>query len=278
MGTPVIRGTFHFHSTYSHDGKNTLSEIASALSASGFSFCVMTEHFEDFDEVKFDRYVKEAKQVTEGSGFLLIPGVEVDLSGLHTIVFPVREYAEIVRFASDGQDSNGPIFKVLAHPSKYSFEKVVRHIEKYKIDAIELWNQQADGRHMPPIDFLERLKGQPWRNQCRYFFGCDLHSVKLVASNAISVPNAYKPTPESIAKTLIDGDFVTSNGPTGIDYRNGSGRTDFDTWLEKLRTKPNLKGRILAGVRSCLKPLYRMLPRSMRHSLNDVKNFVRDKV
>jgi hypothetical protein len=278
MGKPIIRGTFHFHSTYSHDGKNTLPEIASALSRSGFSFCVMTEHFEDFDAVKFDRYVKEVKHVTESSGFLLIPGVEVDLSGLHTIVFPVREYSEIVRFASDGQDSDRPIFKVLAHPSKYPFGEVVSHIEKYKIDAIELWNQQADGRHTPPIDFLERLKGQPWRNQCRYFFGCDLHRAKLVASNAISVLNACEPTPESIAKALIEGDFVTSNGPTGIDYHNGSGRTDFDTWLEKLRKKPNFKGRILAGVRSCLKPMYRMLPRSIRHSLNDVKNFVRDKV
>ena len=81
-------------------------------------------------------------------------------------------------------------------------------------------------------------------------FGDNHMSLKLVASNAISVPNAYKPTPESIAKALIDGDFVTSNGPTGIDYHNGSGRTDFDTWLEKLRTKPNFKGRILAGARS----------------------------
>jgi len=45
-----IDGAFHFHSTYSHDGKNTLSEIASTLSEAGLSFCVMTEHFEDLDE------------------------------------------------------------------------------------------------------------------------------------------------------------------------------------------------------------------------------------
>jgi hypothetical protein len=278
MRGPIIRGAFHFHSTYSHDGKNTLSEIASALSGSGFSFCVMTEHFEDFDEVKFDRYVKEAKQVTESSGFLLIPGVEVDLSGLHTIVFPVREYAEIARLASERQDSELPIFKVLAHPSKYSFEEVARHIEKYKINGVELWNQQADGRHMPPMDFLEWFKGQPWRNQCRYFFGCDLHSTKLLASNAISVAVGCDRTPETIAKALIEGDFVSSNGPTGIDYRNGSDRTDFDTWLQTLRTRSNYKGKILGIVRSCLKPAYRMLPRGIRHSLNDVKNFVRDKV
>src|SRR5216684_2426706 len=278
MGKPMISGTFHFHSTYSHDGKNTLSEIASALSGSGFSFCVMTEHFEDFDVVKFDRYVREAKEVTESSGFLLIPGIEVDLSGLHTIVFPVTEYAEIARFGSGGQNSERPIFKVLAHPSKYSFEKVARHIEKYKINGIELWNQQADGRHMPPMDFLERLHGQPWRNQCRYFFGCDLHSANLTASNVISVAAGRDRTPGTVVRALIEGDFVSSNSPTGIDYRNGSDRTDFDTWLQTLRTRSNYKGKILASVRSCLKPIYRMLPRGIRYSLNEVKNFVRDKV
>jgi hypothetical protein len=278
MRDSIIRGTFHFHSTYSHDGKNSLPEIASALQESGLSFCVMTEHFEDFDAAKFDRYVQEAKEVTESSGFLFIPGVEVDLAGLHTIVFPVRDYAEVVRFASEGQDTGRPIFKVLAHPSKYSFDKILSHVEKYRINGIELWNQQADGRHLPPMDFLKRLGAQPWRNQCRYFFGCDLHSAKLVASNIISIAVGSDRTPETVAKALIEGDFVAGNSSTGIDYRNGSNKTDFDSWLRTLQNRSNYKGRILAGVRSCLKPIYRMLPRGMRRSLNDAKNFVRDKV
>jgi hypothetical protein len=278
MRDSIIRGTFHFHSTYSHDGKNTLSEIASALQASGLSFCVMTEHFEDFDGAKFDRYVQETKEVTNRSGFLFIPGVEIELAGLHTIVFPVKDYEEVVRFASEGQDSGRPIFQVLAHPSKYPFEKVARHVERYGIDGIEIWNQQADGRHMPPMDFLKRLEGQPWRNRCRYFFGCDLHSAKLVASNVISIAAEGERTAETVVRALIEGDFVASNSSTGIDYRNGSNRTDFDTWLRTLQKSPNYKGRILAKMRSFLKPIYRMLPRPMRRSLNDVKNFVRDKV
>jgi hypothetical protein len=274
----TIRGTFHFHSTYSHDGKSTLPEIAAVLSQRGFSFCVMTEHFEDFDAPKFDRYVREAAEVTEKTGFLLIAGAEVDLSGLHTIVFPVTEYAEIARLASEGQDSGRPIFKVLAHPSKYSFEKVVRHIEKYKINAVELWNQQADGRYLPPVDFLERVKEQSWRSQCRYFFGCDLHNVKLAVSNVISIISGPHPTSETVVKGLIQGDFVSSNDPTGIEYRNGSDRTEFDTWLQTLQKRSYFRGRVLGSVRNCLKPFYRMLPREIRHSLNDIKNFVRNKV
>ncbi|MGA2422636.1 MAG: PHP domain-containing protein [Terriglobales bacterium] len=273
-----IQGTFHFHSTYSHDGRSTLPEIASSLSARGLSFCVMTEHFEDFDALKFDRYVQELKDVSASSGFLFIPGIEVHLSGLDTIIFPVRKYEEIARFEAEGKDSQPPMFKVLAHPSKYRFQDVMRHLTKYQLNGIELWNQQADGSYIPPIDFLELLKSQAQRNHFRYFFGCDLHSANLTVANVLSVPSPNERTAEAIAKALIEGDFVSRNCPTGIEYRNGSGKTDFDAWLQTLRRKSYSRGKILRSVRHFLRSLYRMLPRDTQHSLNDFKNFVRNKV
>jgi PHP domain len=277
-GTEMIGGTFHFHSTYSHDGRNTLSEIAESLRERGFSFCLMTEHFEDFDSAKFERYLQEVKTVSANTGFLLIPGMEVDLSGLHTIVFPVAHYAEITKWASDPQHTGNQFFKVLAHPSKYSFEKVVKHVEAYRINGIELWNQQADGRFIPPIAFLHELTEQPWRHQPRYFFGCDLHSSKLAISNIILIAAATQRTPEAIINALTEGDFLCRNAETGIEYCNGSGRTNFDTWLTSLVNKSYVRGKLLGTVRAVLKPMYRMLPRPMRRSLNDVKNFVRNKV
>ena len=48
----------------------------------------MTEHFEDFDAATLDRYLRSAGDDT--TGFVVIPGIEVHLSGLDTIVFPVR--------------------------------------------------------------------------------------------------------------------------------------------------------------------------------------------
>src|SRR5258705_8671925 len=114
----LIQGTFHFHSTYSHDGRNTLREIASSLREKGFSFCLMTEHFEDFDAPKFNRYVAEANEVTKSTGFIFIPGVEVDISGLHTIVFPVHDYDEISKMEWAEVETNRRVCKVLAHPSK----------------------------------------------------------------------------------------------------------------------------------------------------------------
>ena len=151
----TIQGTFHFHSTYSHDGRSTLSEIASALRTAGMAFCVLTDHFEDFSAPKFNEYLRETREDTEKSGFLLIPGIEVNLSGLDTILFPVRDYDEIAQFASDGTGSANRLCKVLAHASKYPFEKVVKHLQQYQIQGVEIWNQQADGCHIPPFKLLD---------------------------------------------------------------------------------------------------------------------------
>src|SRR5262245_38629 len=111
-----ILGTFHFHSTYSHDGCSTLSEIVSTLRGQGFSFCVMTEHFEDFDAFTFRRYLDEVAALNEQGDFVLVPGVEVDLLGLHTIVFPAVDYAEITELAAGERAPAPPMFTVLAHP------------------------------------------------------------------------------------------------------------------------------------------------------------------
>jgi hypothetical protein len=273
----LIQGTFHFHSTYSHDGRNTLPEIADSLQERGLSFCVMTEHFEDFDEAKFNQYVAELDSVTKSTGFVFVPGAEVDLEGLHTIVFPVREYAEVTRFASR-QPVTRPLFKVLAHPSKYPFEQVKVHLEKYEINAVELWNQQADGNYIPPIEFLRSLQSAPRRDTYRYFFGCDLHSINLTVGNVLCFRTSGALTPDDIARILIKGDFVARNFATGVEYRNGSNRTDFDAWLKALCNRSYYRGKLLRGVRRSLKSVYKVLPRDLRHSLNDVKNYIRNKV
>ncbi len=274
----TIQGTFHFHSTYSHDGRNTLAEIASSLKRSGISFCVMTEHFEDFDATKFARYIGEANDVTRESGFIFIPGIEVHLSGVDTIIFPVREYDQIERLAREGTNCATPLFKVVAHPSKYPFEKIIRHLESYDINAIELWNQQADGSYIPPLQFLELVGTQEWRNRYQYFFGCDLHSANLAVANLISLPKPSEISSETIVHCLTEGNFVSQNLITGIEYRNGDERTDFDSWLKTVQQRSYYRGKVLRTVRRCLRTAYRKLPRSTQHVLNDVKNFVRNKV
>lgn len=274
----TIQGTFHFHSTYSHDGRSTLSEIATTLREQGLSFCLMTEHFEDFDEPKFDQYLLEIDSLNKSNSFLLVPGMEVSIGGLHTIVFPVRDFGELRELSSGETPASGPMFKVLAHPSKYPFPSVIRHLQKYRIDGIELWNQQSDGSYLPPFRFLESLKTYPQRSQYRYFFGCDIHNVHLTARNILSVPAPKEQTTQAIVDALISGDFISRNKVTGIDYRNGTDRTDYDTWIKALSDRPFYRAKLKLWVRRRLRSAYKIFPRQIQHSLNDFKNFVRDKV
>src|SRR6266849_1734364 len=272
-----IDGAFHFHSTYSHDGKNTLSEIASTLSEAGLSFCVMTEHFEDLDEESLASYVREVSEINRKTGFVLIPGVEVHLSGVDTIVFPVNEYQQVIRLNAE-KGLGEPLFMGMAHPSKYPPDLLARHHERYPINGIEMWNQQAEGGRIPPFGILEFLGKQPSRNQKLYFFGCDLHSTRLTVANVLSLQKQTSLTVDAIVNELRRGEFISRNRPTGVEFHNGSLRKDLDAWLLAIRRKSYTRGKLLQRIRQPLRSLYRSLPRNAQHALNDFKNFVRNKV
>jgi hypothetical protein len=254
-----------------------LLEIASALSGRGYSFCVMTEHFEDLDATTFEAYVREANAVTESTGFILIPGVEVEVSGVHTIVFPVCSYAEVREMRWAEEDLGHPVLKVLAHPSKYPYNLIQTHLERYKIHGLELWNQQADSSYIPPLEFLEMLKTLAPGRSLRCFFGCDLHKANLTVANVISVPTPPQVTRDAIVEALIKGEWASINLPTGIEYQNGI-ETDLKQWLQNVLGRSYLCPKLRQSARRCLRLFYRMLPRNAQHSLNGVKNFVRNKV
>lgn len=274
----MVDGTFHFHSTYSHDGRSTLDDIVSGLRARGFAFCIMTEHFEDFDATKFDQYVREIDRCNQRGGFVLVPGVEVNVSGIDTIVFPTRDYAATARFAIDGMDPEQRLFKVLAHPSKYRVEALASHLDAHDIDGIELWNQQADSRYTPPRVFLKTLRNQSWRHHYRYVFGCDLHDVNLAVANVISLRRPAHVTCDFIVGALRHGDFLTRNVTTGIEYNGGAQAPEFDRWANTVLERSYYLGALLGTVRRCLRTTYRLLPREAQHSLNDFKNLVRNKI
>jgi hypothetical protein len=275
-----IQGVFHFHSRYSHDGRSTLAEIASALDARGYSFCVMTEHFEDFTPARFERYLEEMQEVSATSGLIFIPGMEVNLEGVDTILFPATDYAEVATFGSgSGAGYSAPgMIKVVAHPSRYRFEDVAKHLDKFAIDGIEAWNQEADGRYAPPVESIERLKASSKKKQYQYYFGCDLHSAQFRVANVLSLTGERRRTPGDIVEALRAGEFVARNRETGIEYRNGADAPDFEQWAGSLPTGVSYQRRLRRSLRRCMRALYKSLPRNAQHSLNDVKNFVRNRV
>lgn len=274
----MIHGTFHFHSTFSHDGLSSLDEIASTLRRRGFSFCVMTEHFEDFDPPKFQHYLEEINRVNGKGDFVLVPGVEVNLSGIDTIIFPAKDYESCAGFSGRKMGDDNAQFSVVAHPSKYRFDAVAAHLARYNITGFEMWNQQADGSHIPPVEMLRMLRGHSGRAGYRYFFGCDLHDVKLTVSNYLSIPRSVPMNVEAIAAEVARGTCRASNSRTGVSYCNGPATQELDQWIGTVIGGSYFKGRVLRCVRRPLRGIYRILPRGVTRVLNNFKNYVRNKV
>jgi len=278
--TRSLYGTVHFHSTYSHDGRSTLDDIARTLSRRGLAFCIMTEHFEDLSPRDFDRYVAEARRISDTTGFLLIPGVEADVSGLHTMLFPVQDYSETVRVSEGSDEARGRMLRILAHPSKYDDVMILKHLEQHAVDGIELWNQQADGRYLPPVRALELFKSHPGRSTFRYYFGCDIHDVHLSVSNVLQVllPEGRVETVDAVVEQLRRGYFTSRNLHSGVEFQNGSPLTDFDLWVQGVQKTAAYSARGLRMLRQTLRACYKALPRDMQRSLNTVKNYVRNTV
>lgn len=278
MGPSMIRGAFHFHSTYSHDGRTSLVDTVERLRGQGFAFVIMTEHFEDFDRIKFSSYLQEVEMLNRRMDFVLIPGIEVNLDGVDTIKFPVGDYEGCLDFGERAGGSISPTVSVLAHPTKYSLRKVLAHLGKFKIDGIELWNQQADGRYAPPLKFLMEFQAQAQPERYCCYFGCDLHDANLKASNFIALPRPHCLDPASLCAMIASGQFTSFNSDTGIAFSNGPQRDDYKAWLEKIQSCRNYKGRVLRFIRRGLRAGYKRLPKSVQRSLNDIKNTVRNKI
>jgi hypothetical protein len=273
----TVQGTFHFHSTYSHDGTSTLPEIAAALRAQGFTFCVMTEHFEDFDAEKFERYQADLHKVSALSGLTFVPGMELHLAGLDTLLFPIRSFEDLVRLEQGSVEHMPPICKVLAHPARYNRAQVLAHLDRYGIDGIELWNQQSDGPSFPPLDLMAFIAAHPRHDSFHYFFGNDLHSAKLAVANVLKLRTTAR-TVEAIADALRAGEFVCHNRPTGIEFRNGTDQARFPEWLAEVQRKPSARAKLRRTVRRMLRSLYKSLPKKTQRSLNHLKNAVRNRI
>jgi hypothetical protein len=212
----IIQGIFHTHSTYSHDGKLSLSKIRHQLQGSGLDFAFTAEHYDDFNEIKMKAYGDEIRDLNEKSKFLFIPGFEIDFREVHIIVYGLEKY---VKF-HDSQElfnysrENPKIITILAHPSKISDSKVLEYFLE-RTDGFEVWNKRADGRYFDYL-FLKKVK-EHFNVQSKIkVFGLDLHDAKDFNYN-ILIFNLSETTEDSLLQSFRQGYFQNSSMPRSYD-------------------------------------------------------------
>jgi len=155
-------GVVHVHSTWSHDGRDTLEAVHAFARERGIAFVGLTDHAEDFDAPTFERFAAECSRVSTAD-VRLIPGLEyrfAGYTGLHLLALGLKRWIEPATpgaFAAEAPVAAG--FTIMAHPvlPRYELPDQVAAA----IDAIEVWNAAYNTRFLPDpraIRLLERVR------------------------------------------------------------------------------------------------------------------------
>ncbi len=158
-----LRGIIHCHSTYSYDGKLSLSELKTLCLERGVQFVCMTEHVDEMTPESAQAFVKEC-EVLSDEEFCFIPGFEVAYlprgakDHAHVLMVGMREFLGTYAPSSDVLEKwmSKASFVVLAHPVRNNF--VVDDSLLTHMDALEVWNQQYEGKHVPRTSSLRLLE------------------------------------------------------------------------------------------------------------------------
>lgn len=156
-----ITGIIHCHSTYSYDAKLSLTELRDLARANGLSFICMTEHVDEMTKEDAEAFVKECEALSDDS-FRFIPGFEVPYGkGTHVLMVGLRDF--FGNYAPTAEDlkpwTERASFVILAHPVRNRF--AVDDGLLAQIDAVEVWNQQYEGKRVPrtrSLKLLEKLR------------------------------------------------------------------------------------------------------------------------
>jgi len=150
-------GIIHAHSRYSYDAKLSLRELRELCIENGLHFVCMTEHTDELDVLRAQAFVRECEELSDET-FIFIPGFEVPYKRAHILMIGQRNFFST--YAPTLEDLNtwskGSSFVVLAHPVRNNFEVEDGLLEQ--IDALEVWNQQYEGKRVPRTRSLTLLQ------------------------------------------------------------------------------------------------------------------------
>lgn len=224
-----MKALLHVHSNYSYDGQPSLENLASWGESRGLGAILLSEHTNDFDGEKMNRFVVHCDALAR-ERCRLVPGLEFPVrGGFHLLGFSVREFAPIVDPVSAVRfihDQGG--LAVLAHPARYK-GAWPDDTMLADLDGIEVWNARYDGRFVPSERVLAAseavIKRQPHLSR---YCGQDLH---VTQSHRILPIEARATDVDELVGRLRVGDAtlgaatprLAMRGPLGVTARVVSG-------------------------------------------------------
>ncbi|HEX4799407.1 MAG TPA: PHP domain-containing protein [Candidatus Paceibacterota bacterium] len=152
-----IRGIIHAHSNYSYDAKLSLVRLREEYIRAGLRFACMTEHTDAMSVESARSFVRECELLSDEQ-FIFIPGFEVPYKRAHVLMIGQRiffdAYAPTIEVLRRWTKECPMV--ILAHPVRNHFE--VDEGLLSEIDALEVWNQQYEGKRVPRTRSLRLFK------------------------------------------------------------------------------------------------------------------------
>ncbi len=201
-----IKGIMHVHSTYSYDGKESLSALRDFLMHKGVSFCCLTEHTDELTVEQAQVFVQECKALS-GSQFVFIPGFEVPYKDAHILLIGTEMFmgqkadAQLLT-----QWASRAALTVLAHPVRNRF--AVDQAMLSVIGAVEIWNQQYEGKHVPRPHAAQLLRSlQEKKPALIATGGIDFHRMEHFGAPLFTLDVEHV-TAGAILSALSDGAYT----------------------------------------------------------------------
>jgi len=190
-------GAIHMHTSYSHDGRDSVPSLREFARERGLSFLGITDHAEDFDAPKYAALQAECAAHSD-EAIRLIAGLEFRFAGypgLHLLALGLTEFISPETPGQFIDQTRGRSrFTVAAHP--ILFDYTLPPEVAAGIDAIEVWNAGYNTRFLPDpeaIRLLQRVRLT--RPEVVGTAGLDQHDARndrqtrvILTANALSDP------------------------------------------------------------------------------------------
>lgn len=216
-----VKGILHAHSNYSYDAKLSLRELKSLCREHGLSFVCMTEHTDELTKERAMQFVDECGRESDAS-FMFIPGFEVPyrLPGgahAHVLMIGMRSFHE--KYAPNLETlkpwTDEAEFVVLAHPVRNQFD--VDDGLLGSIDALEVWNQQYEGKRAPRTRSLHLFGAlKKMKPELLAIGGVDLHRKEHIGAPIVTLSIGSLSEADILEKLKV-GAFTVSS-PQALLY------------------------------------------------------------
>lgn len=213
--TATCRAAVHMHSTYSHDGVDSLEALREQSLTRGIRWLALTDHAEDFDDDAFAVYREQCATLSDDR-LHIVPGLEFRLPrmrGVHMLALGVTHL-----FAPSSADdffaharADGA-FTILAHPvlCRYAPSDVIAA----HVDGIEVWNARYNSSVLPDPRAIELLQSlRTARPELVATIGHDQHDGHDDAATNLLLTTSH----DSLLDALRAGRFVNAGRTMSFD-------------------------------------------------------------